>query len=178
MIQPNNIKASIQRKENLEGKKEKVLNIECNTCSEYSTKFLKNKKCYYCLFRCVKNNQNKGFEKIYIQALDTSTDQKATKLILECFKNAEKAEKYHTKLLKLRETCVYKDRFGCRIFGDYESSPTLNEQDFIDPILLYFKTQQIIKRIESFNSSDPVCSDCVVKIREILNNLLLIYYLI
>ncbi len=174
MIHLNNIKVSIQRKENLEGKKEKVLNIECSTCPEYSKQFLKNEKCYYCLFNCVKNNKNKGFEKIYIQALDALTDQKTTKLILECFKNMEKAEKYYSKLLKLRETCVYRDKFGCRIFGDFESFFALNEQDLIDPISLYFKTQQIIKQVESFSSPDPVCSDCIEKSIEIVNQLLLI----
>ena len=174
MIHLNNIKVSIQRKENLEGKKEKVLNIECSTCPEYSKQFLKNEKCYYCLFNCVKNNKNKGFEKIYIQALDALTDQKTTKLILECFKNLEKAEKYYSKLLKLRETCVYRDKFGCRIFGDFESFFALNEQNLIDPISLYFKTQQIKKQVENFSTSDPICSDCIEKSIEIVNQILLI----
>ncbi len=172
MIRLNNIKASIQRKENLEGKKEKVLIIDCNTCKEYSKQFLKNKKCYYCLFKCVKNNQNKGFEKIYIQAIDTTIDRIATKIILESSKNIEKVQKYSAKLLKLRKSCVYRDQFVCRIFGDYESFFALNDQNLIDPISLYTKMQQVKKKIEEFSSSNPICSVCIEKCRVIVNQLL------
>ncbi|MFX1502741.1 MAG: ATPase, T2SS/T4P/T4SS family, partial [Promethearchaeota archaeon] len=174
MIELNNVKTNIQRKENLEGHKEKVLNIECNTCPEHSKHFLKNRKCYYCLFNSVRNNKDKSFEKIYIQALDATTDQKTTKLLLESLKNTEKIRKIYSKLLKIRQTCIYKDNFRCRIFEDFESFFALNRQDLKDPISLYFKTQHIVDQIEGFNSVDSVCSECIKKCEEIEKKLLLI----
>ncbi|MFX1569020.1 MAG: ATPase, T2SS/T4P/T4SS family [Promethearchaeota archaeon] len=173
MIHQNNIKPNIQRKDNLEGKREKVLNIECIACSDYSKQFWKNKKCYHCLFDNVKNTKDRSFAKIYIQALDISIDQKTTKLIVECIKNTEKTKKYYSNLLKLRESCVFKDSFKCKIFEDFKSFFALNEQEPIDPISLYLKIEHISKQVVSISSPDPICSECLRKCSEIVDQLLL-----
>ena len=172
MIEYSNKKTNIQRKESLEGKKVKVLNIECRICPEYSKKFLKNKECYYCLFNCVKKNHDKRFEKIYIEALDSSTDREATVIILEYFKNMKKVERLHSKLLELRKKCVYRNSFQCKIFGDYESFFAINESNPMDPISFYLKMVKVNKKMENIGSVDSVCSECIEKSGDIVNQIL------
>ncbi len=169
MINTNNRRFTIQRKESLEGKKEKTLIIECRSCSEFSN-FRNNDNCFYCVFNSVFENRKKKFNKIYIEAIDSSVDQAATRKLLDYFNQLEKIRDIHNRVLNQRGQCVYKD-FDCKVFGNYETIFSLTEREFVAPIHLYLKVQEFIREIKGKKTNDSLCVDCVQKNQKILENI-------
>ena len=62
----NSIK--IQKRENLEGKKEEILTIQCSICNEKVKGLTKNNKCLICLLNTLNQNKNRSFSYLIIES--------------------------------------------------------------------------------------------------------------
>lgn len=178
-----NLKTRIifQEKENLAGKKENFLIIDCKQCSEKEKNFYNNKTCIYCFLHNLFVNKNSKFNYILISKNEILIEPKQFELFLEYFKKLNKIKRINQKIEKVRKKrCIYQE-FKCKYVPDYFSLVKIHDFEFYDPILVYnihFKRISFLKENTIFNN---FCLNCVnylknleTSISKTLNNLRII----
>lgn len=172
---------AFQIRENLEGKSEKILKINCNNCSEIKKDFLNNINCKSCFLESLYNNINEKFNFISIDSLNTLIDSKNITLILDYFKGLKKIKTVYQKIETFKKKkCRFQD-FKCKVFPDYESFFNIDEKCYYNPVLLYSLIQKKSIIIKKKILIDSTCRKCfnyirslVEYIQKILNNLKII----
>ena len=170
-----------QEKENLAGKKENFLIIDCKKCSEKEKKFYKNKTCIYCLLLNLFINKNNKFNRILISKNEILIEPEQYDLILDYFKKLNKIKRINQKIENVRKKrCVYQE-FKCKNFPDYFSLVKIHDFEFYDPVLVYNTHLKRISFLEENKILNNFCLNCVnylksleKSIAEILNHLKII----
>ncbi|MHA1489821.1 MAG: ATPase, T2SS/T4P/T4SS family [Promethearchaeota archaeon] len=161
-------------REDLNGKKYKILTLDCKKCSKYEKYFYKNKNCIICFSKNLFHNKNKKFDKISIGIDNTLIENDQFVLFLDYFKRLRKIKKISKRIENIRKKkCLYKN-FQCKIFPSFISFFKINDNDYYDPILLY---DLVTKRYSSVkdkgkNILDPNCQDCYNFIKNSVESLL------
>ena len=152
---------NFQDKENINGKKEKILIIECNNCLEIKPNFNKNQKCLSCFLNTLFINKKKDFKYILIQNYDRLIKHNEINLILDYFKNLIKIKKSLKRIKRFYEKkCIYRD-YNCKIFPNLYSLFTPNNNDFTNPIFFYNLLSSITLNRTDKNILDSVCQNCI-----------------
>lgn len=151
----------LQDKDNLNGKKEKILIIECKNCLEIKPDFNKNQKCLSCFLNTLFINKKKDFKYILIKSYDRLIEYNEINSILDYFKNLVKIEKSLKRIKNFYEKkCIYRD-FNCKLFPNLHSLFTANNNDFTNPILLYSLLLSITLNRTDKRIIDSVCQNCI-----------------
>jgi len=134
-----------REKENVSGKKDRILTIDCKKCVEGERDLITNKKCLTCLFFNIYNNKEQKFNLISILNNELIIQSHQFSLFLEYFKELKKIQKLLNKIINIREKkCTYEE-FKCNLFHIFSKVSKLQEFEYYDPILLY----EIIRKIYS-----------------------------
>lgn len=153
-------RAKLQIQENLEGKKENILIIECNNCLELKKDLYKNEKCLSCFLKNLYYYKNKSFKCVSIEAQNNLIEYNKIICFLDYFKKLKKIKKIWLKIENIREKkCIYKD-FRCKLFPKFYSDFKIKKNDYYNPILLY---DIIIKKLHFIKEKtvfDQYCANC------------------
>jgi type IV secretory pathway ATPase VirB11/archaellum biosynthesis ATPase len=150
-----------QEKENLAGRKENFLIIDCKKCSEKEKKFYKNKTCINCFLLNLFINKNNKFNRILISKNEILIEPEQYDLFLEYFKKLNKIKRINQKIENIRKKrCVYQE-FKCKNFPEYFSLVKIHDFEFYDPVLVYNTHLKRISTIEENKIFNDFCLKCV-----------------
>ena len=168
MLEPlNNI--YIEKRQNLESKKENILIFECKKCSENSTEFYNN-KCLACFFKGIFLNKNKRFKKIFIESFNINLDTQVTELVLDYCNHIHTIINRYSKIRELWDNCPYRS-FGCKIFSDFSSYFYIEEEIFFIPSFLFIEISKIEYDINTKTISDTNCVKCMRSVKKEIESL-------
>jgi len=161
-----------QEKENFEGKKEKVLTLNCDSCSDKNNDTLNYKKCFTCFIKHFYSNRHHKLSCIIIKKYQ-STINKATLIkYLAYFRIIKKLRKNWSKIeLIKRKYCIF-ENFHCKFYNKDDPLLSLTPNDFFNPFFIFLSIKKKSERIKNNNIYDPTCKKCSYKISKILDGML------
>jgi len=149
-----------QERENLHGKKEAILFIDCKKCLGRDKNFYKNKDCHYCLLSILFKNKNKKINEISLLGKDIKIEYHNIKFFLEYFKKLKKIKKINEKIEEVKnKKCIYGE-FKCKFFPRFSSIRKTQDFEYYDPILVYSSFNKRNIRSENQVIFDPMCQKC------------------
>ena len=152
--------SSFQIRENLEGKNEKILKIECVNCSEIKKDLWNNIQCLSCLFRNLYYNKDEKFEFISLGSFGNLIDNRKILFLFEYFKKIKRIKVLLKKIEKLKkDKCKFKE-FNCKTFSNYKSFFNIDEIHYYNPISLYLDIQERVEFIKNITLIDSYCQSC------------------
>ncbi|MFX1315129.1 MAG: ATPase, T2SS/T4P/T4SS family [Promethearchaeota archaeon] len=164
-------RVSFHEKENIVGKKEKFLVIDCKKCSEKEKFFYTNKKCINCFLKSLFINRNRKFDYILISKNEILINANQFDLFLEYFKKLNKIKRLNQKIADVRKKrCIYQE-FKCKNFPRYFSLVNIPSFKYYDPILVY---NLILKRtfsLEKIKIYDNFCQNCYNYLKNLEKNI-------
>lgn len=149
-----------QERENLEGKKDQILIIDCNKCSEKDKNFYTNKKCISCLLNSLYLNRNRKISYISLLWNEILIKSNQLELFLEYFKRLKKINKINQKIENTREKKCKFEEFKCKIFPNFSFYSKIQDFEYYDPIFVY---NIVNKRYTIFKKKTPInliCQKC------------------
>ncbi|MFX1313486.1 MAG: ATPase, T2SS/T4P/T4SS family, partial [Promethearchaeota archaeon] len=151
--------------ENLDGKKETILFIDCNRCLEKDKNFFKNLDCRYCLLSILFKNKNKKINEISLLGKHITIEYNNIKLFLEYFKKLKRIKKINEKIEEIKnKKCKYGE-FKCKFFPSFSSTSKIQNFKYYDPILVYRLHLKREVRSENKTIFDPKCRKCYMYIK-------------
>ncbi|MFX1389633.1 MAG: ATPase, T2SS/T4P/T4SS family [Promethearchaeota archaeon] len=161
-----------KERENLDGKKDIVLIIDCFNCSEKKNNFFNSKKCLFCFLRVLFTNKNRRFDYISILWNEIVISKDQFELILDYFKIIKGIKKNYDKIeIKRNEKCKFKE-FKCKIFSNNHSSFKIKDQEYFDPFFVYNHTLKSLSNIKKNIVNDSKCENCYNSIENLLMSIL------
>ncbi|MFX0017675.1 MAG: ATPase, T2SS/T4P/T4SS family [Promethearchaeota archaeon] len=163
-----------QERENLEGKKEVILTLNCTKCTNLNLQKFINEICLSCFLKTLYLFRNKKFDYISFDSDNNEINSHKCLPLLNYFKHLERAKSILHKIGRLREKkCVYKG-FQCKVFNHEFFNNSISEDKYNNPIFLYGLIRYRIKYFKTDLIYDSVCNKCV-KSHEFLYKSLLKY---
>ncbi|MFX0038422.1 MAG: ATPase, T2SS/T4P/T4SS family [Promethearchaeota archaeon] len=171
-----------REKEDLDGKKEVILILDCNNCPQKKEiNFFKSKKCINCFLKTLFNARNQKFDYISILYNDLIINNEQFELLLDYFKFLKRIKRIQPKIEKIRsQKCKYQE-FKCKIFPNILSLYKINDFEYLNPIFIYNIYINGFSNLNKENVNDSICQECYKTIRnlvdyviEILNDLRII----
>ncbi|MFW9970337.1 MAG: ATPase, T2SS/T4P/T4SS family [Candidatus Odinarchaeota archaeon] len=154
-----------KEKENLDGKKENVLILDCYKCYQKETNFLKSDYCIKCFLRILFNNRNQKFEYISIPSNDILITPNQFELFLDYFKILKKIKRIKSKIEKIRnQKCKYRE-FACKVLPNISSLSSIKDFDYLNPIFIYNNYNKIFLNLKKQGNIDSICQGCYNSIR-------------
>jgi len=158
-----------QEREKLEGKKEVILTLNCNKCTNLNLQILDNEKCLSCFLKSLYLFRNAKFDYISFDIDNYEISSDKCLPLLNYFKRLEKIKNILHKIGRLREKkCVYKG-FQCKVFNHEFFENPISGDKYNNPIFIY---ELIKNKLDYFKTDlihDSVCNKCV-KSHEFLYN--------
>jgi len=149
-----------QDKESFNGKKEKILTIECNKCLEIKKSFYKNESCVSCFLNNLYLNKNKDFKYVFVSGYNKLIEYNNIELFLDYFNHLAKIKKsLKRSQIHYRKKCPYKD-FECKIFPNLSTLFSINTIELYNPILLNNLLIKLNKVIKEEDIIDSICRNC------------------
>ncbi|MFX1326358.1 MAG: ATPase, T2SS/T4P/T4SS family, partial [Promethearchaeota archaeon] len=149
-----------QEKENLAGKKEFNLVIDCKKCTENDLNTLSSEKCLPCFLYHLYINKTRKFNRILISKNDISVNFPQFRIILNYFKNLNKIKKYIFKLRNIRKQKCKFTEFKCDIFQTISNLYDIQEYKYYNPIFVYNLFSIMRSEIKEIKISNSICQDC------------------
>jgi Flp pilus assembly CpaF family ATPase len=164
-----------QEKENITGKKDRILTIDCTKCSEINKDLVGNKRCLKCLLYNIYLNKKQKFNLVSISNNDLLLQSHQFDTILEYYNVLKKIQKLFHKFINVRSKKCNYEEFKCKLFQFFSKVSEIREYEYYDPISLYkivFKLHSEFKIIELKN---PICRKCQIYLKNLLNYVLEIF---
>jgi len=172
-----------QEKENLAGKKDVVLFIECKKCVLSEESNIQDKKCINCLLYNLFLHKDRNVSLISNSRNEILIESQHIKIFLDYFKKVKKIKKRIKKILNVRNQKCSFEEFKCKISSNYMELQKINEYNYCDPLQIFNIIIELKSNIEKIQFNNSVCKKCRVHhenlikfILEILNNLNIIRY--
>lgn len=150
-----------QERENLEGKKEVILTLNCNKCTNLNLQKFVNEKCLSCFLKTLYLFRNTKFDYISFDMDNDEINSHKCLPLLNYFKRLERTKSILNKIGRLREKkCVYKG-FQCKVFNHEFFDNSISGDKYNNPIFIY---ELIRNRLNCFKTDltyDSVCNKCV-----------------
>ncbi len=154
-----------KEKENLDGKKDKILVLDCHNCHQKECNFFKSETCINCFLKTLFNNRNQKFNYILIQCNEILINDTQFELILEYFKVLKKIKRINSKIDKIRnQKCKYKE-FKCKVFSNISSLYKVKDFVYFNPILIYDNYTKGFSNLKKKKINDSICQECYKIIR-------------
>ncbi len=161
-----------KEKENLDGKKESILILDCHKCPQKEEYFFKSKKCIYCFLDTLFKNRDRKFDYISILWNEILITANQFNLLLDYFKTLKTIKRIYSKIKKTKnQICNYKE-FSCKIFPNISSFFNFKDFEYYNPILIYNNCVKTLSNVEKILTNDPICKDCCDSIEISLKNIL------
>jgi type IV secretory pathway ATPase VirB11/archaellum biosynthesis ATPase len=161
-----------KEKENLNGKKDICLILDCYKCPQKESNFFKSKKCIGCFLKTLFNNRNHNFEYVLILCNDISIKTSQFEIFLDYFKKLKTIKRIKSKIEKIRnQKCKYKE-FTCKIFPNIPSLYNIKDIEFLNPILIYNIYSKGLSKLIKENNNDSICQECCNSIQTSVKYLL------
>jgi len=171
VINSNNL-ISFHERENLKGKKEKTLLIECNKCFEIKRDFPKNERCIDCFLKALFINRNKKFKQISIGSIERLIKRSQIENFLNYYKILNKIKKNLKRIRYFyQKKCPFKE-FNCRYFPDFKSLILQNNKHIYNPIYFYNLISNAFESIRKKKTIDINCEYCFNNIKNLLKDIL------
>ncbi|MFX1418490.1 MAG: ATPase, T2SS/T4P/T4SS family [Promethearchaeota archaeon] len=170
-----------KEKENFDGKKEKILIIDCYNCPQKEEDFFKSKNCLNCFLNTLFKHKDRKFAYLSILWNDLLIESNKFNLILDYFKLLKTIKRIKSKIENNRnQKCKYKE-FRCKILPDISSEINFKDYEYYNPILIYANYVKRLSNLHELIINDPICQTCynnievsIEAILKILNNLQII----
>jgi len=154
-----------KEKENLDGKKDIILILDCYNCPQKEPNFFKSKTCINCFLKTLFNNRNQKFNYISILCNEILINNNQFELILEYFKVLKKIKRINSKIDKIRnQKCKYKE-FKCKVFRNISSLYKVKDLEYFNPILIYDNYTEGFSNLKKQKINDSICQECYKIIR-------------
>ncbi|MFX1574417.1 MAG: ATPase, T2SS/T4P/T4SS family [Promethearchaeota archaeon] len=154
-----------QERENLDGKKEAILLIDCNKCLDKDKNFFKNISCRYCLLSILFKNRKKRINEISLLGRDFTIESHNLNLILDYFKKLNKIKKVNKKIEEIKnKKCIYGE-FKCKFMTSFSSANLIQDFEYNDPIFVFELFTKKNIRSEKKIILDPKCEKCYTYIK-------------
>ncbi len=164
--------SQLQITDTFDGKKEKSLKISCNKCSEEEKSLFKNYSCLICLFQQLYLYKRSKISYISTESYNAPLEHKKLTHIIEYIKIFKRIQRIIIKFEHLVvNNCAFKG-FKCNIFETYSNLDKKLIKNIIDPVFLLKLTQKRKKEVDEDKKIDPICKNCRVKIKKLLERLL------
>jgi len=172
-----------QEKENLAGKKDIVLFIECKKCDLNEENNIQNKKCINCLLFNLFLHKDRNISFISNSRNDILIESHHIEIFLDYYKKVKKIKKIIQKILNVRNQKCSFEEFKCKISPSFMELHKINEYNYCDPLQIFNIILELKSNIEKAKLNNSVCKKCLVHLEnlikfilEILNNLDVIQY--
>ncbi|MFX1340951.1 MAG: hypothetical protein ACFFDK_20240, partial [Promethearchaeota archaeon] len=153
-------KTNLYIRENLEGKSERILKINCNDCSEIKKDFYNNIDCKNCFLEILYNNKNEKFKFILIECNDILIELRNIAPFSDYFKKLNRIKTIYQKIVNLKANkCRFKG-FKCRIFPNYNQFFKIDDNCYYNPVLLYSVVREKSNIIKNKRIKDSTCQNC------------------
>ncbi|MFX0024886.1 MAG: ATPase, T2SS/T4P/T4SS family [Candidatus Hermodarchaeota archaeon] len=161
-----------QERENLEGKKEVILTLNCNKCKNLNLQKFDNEKCLSCFLKSLYLFRNTKFDYISFGIDNDEINSHKCLPLINYFKYLERIKSILHKIGRLREKkCVYKG-FRCKVFNHEFFDNSISRDKYNNPIFIYEFIRNKLNYFKIDLIYDSVCNKCV-KSHDFLYNLLL-----
>ncbi len=161
-----------KEKDNLQGKKDASLIVDCHNCPQKENDFFKSQNCLYCFLKILYNYRNSKFDYVSILSYEFLVKPDKFNIFFEYFKILKKVKRINRKIEKIREdNCSYKE-FKCKIIPEFFTLHKIRDFEYIDPILVYnvFEKRKMI--IKAKKIKDSICLNCKNNIEKSIQNIL------
>ncbi|MFW9864907.1 MAG: ATPase, T2SS/T4P/T4SS family [Candidatus Thorarchaeota archaeon] len=159
----------IQEKENLEGRKELALIIDCTKCTRREVELVKDNRCLRCLFSNLFFYKDKKLKLISLLDDELLIESNQVAELLDYYKKLKKISKIIQKIKNTRDQKCKFEEFKCEIFLKFVKLYNLDEYKYYNPIYLYNLISNLYSESSNFKLNNTFCQKC----QEYLKNLLL-----
>ena len=150
-----------QERENLEGKKEVILTLNCNKCTNLNLQKFVNEKCLSCFLKTLYVFRNTKFDYISFDTDNDEINSHKCLPLLNYFKHLERTKSILNKIRRLREKkCVYKG-FQCKVFNHEFFNNSISGDKYNNPIFIYELIRNRLNYFKTDLTYDSVCNKCV-----------------
>ncbi len=170
-----------QEKENLGGKRELILFIDCNKCFSRKKTFNTNNRCIHCLFYNLFLHKNANISSILWN--DFLIESHQIEIFLEYFKKIKKINKLIQKLVNVRTIKCRFEEFKCGFSLNFTELQRIKKSEYYDPLYVYKVISEVDSNFKKIRLNNSVCKKCLVYLEkllkfilEIFNNLRVIQY--
>ncbi len=168
-------------KDNLEGKKDIFLVLDCHNCPHNENDFFKSEKCIYCFLNILYKYRDRKFDFLSILCNEILVNADQIKLFLDYFKILKKIRRVNYKIKKIRdEKCNYKE-FKCKNLPNFFFFYKIKEYEYYNPVIVYLNFKNRISYLKKNDVNDSICQNCINSIKtsekfvlRLLNNLKII----
>ncbi|MFX1395111.1 MAG: ATPase, T2SS/T4P/T4SS family [Promethearchaeota archaeon] len=168
-------KTTFYIRENLEGKSEKILKINCNDCSEIKKDFYNNINCKYCFLENIYKNKNEKFKFILIECKDILVESRNIVSIFNYFKKLNRIKTIYQKIVNYKtKKCRFKG-FKCKIFPNYDKIFKLDDNCYYNPVLFYSIIREKFNIIKKKRIKDSICQNCYNYLKDQMESILRIF---
>ncbi|MFW9818814.1 MAG: ATPase, T2SS/T4P/T4SS family [Candidatus Thorarchaeota archaeon] len=167
-----NYPSYFKEKENLDGKRDVYLTLNCFDCPQKELNFFKSEKCINCFLETLFNYRNRRFDYISILWNDIVINSGKFKEFIEYFKVLKIVKKTKSKIEKIRtQKCKYRE-FKCKVLPTISSLYQIKANEYLNPIFIHNIYDKGISSLEKVKINDPICEECHNSIEIIIKNLL------
>ncbi|MFX1241674.1 MAG: ATPase, T2SS/T4P/T4SS family [Promethearchaeota archaeon] len=160
-----------KEKENLDGKKDVILTLNCFDCPQKENNFFKSEKCVSCFLETLYRCRNRRFDYISVLWQDIIINSSKFKEFFEYFKVLRTVRKTKSKIEKIRmQKCKYKE-FKCKVLPSISSIYQIKDNEYLDPIFIFNIYDKGLSDLEKVDNNDPICHKCSITIAIIIKNL-------
>jgi type IV secretory pathway ATPase VirB11/archaellum biosynthesis ATPase len=149
-----------EEKENLAGKKEQTLVIDCNNCDKGEESKKNNRECLNCVLYHIYLNKEHKFNLISILSNDTIIKRPKFEDLLTYFKKLNKIKKIFGKLKDIRETKCKFVEFKCKFFQTFSNFYKNCENDYYNPNHIYNNLLKLISNLKNIKITNNICQKC------------------
>ena len=161
-----------KEKENLDGKKDIILILDCYNCPQKETNFFKSKKCINCFLKTLFINRNQKFDYISILCNDILINNNQFELFLDYFKILKTIKRIKSKIEKIRnQKCKYQE-FKCKIFPNISSLYKIKDFEYLNPTFIYNNYAKGFSNLKKESINNSICQECHNSIRTSVEYLL------
>jgi len=164
-----------QEKENIAGKKDIVLFIECKKCVLYEEYNLQNKKCINCLLYNLYLHKNHNISLISNSRNDILIESHHIEIFVDYFKKIKKIKRIIRKIVNVRNKKCRFEEFRCEISPYFTELHTLNENNYCDPLQIFNIILNLNSNIEKIKLNNLVCKKCLAHLENLIKILLEIF---
>ncbi|MHA2181679.1 MAG: ATPase, T2SS/T4P/T4SS family [Promethearchaeota archaeon] len=162
-----------QEKENLAGKRELVLFIDCNKCASRKENLYANNRCLPCLFSNLFLHKNTKVSSISWN--DFLIESNHIEIFLEYFKKFKKIKKAIQKIIEVRTKKCRFEEFKCEFSSNFTELQRIKESEYYDPLIVYKIILKLNPRRIITQLNNSACKKCLNYLEELKKSILEIF---
>jgi type IV secretory pathway ATPase VirB11/archaellum biosynthesis ATPase len=149
-----------KEKENINGKKDITLILDCSICSEKEKIFFNSKRCLYCFLNVLFKNKKKKFDHISILRNNNVIYPNQYNLFLDYFKYIKTIRRINQKIQRIRnQKCKFKE-FKCKYFPEIFLLSKIKDFEYYNPIFIYNNSLKSLFNVSNKSINDGLCKEC------------------